>query len=117
MPPNTAGLQAMRDLLALLPAATRSSMVAMYRESLDQQLQLVADGLAGRAGAEVLRGALHKLAGAAGMMQDQPLSAAARELDDAMQAGAARRVPGLHAQLLARSDTTREVLLQVEAAG
>lgn len=103
----------MRELLRLLPAATRASMIEMYRAALDEQLGIVADGLADPEQAADLQAALHKIAGSAGMMQDQPLSQAARALGDALQRSAsAAGIRGHWDTLRACAGRTREMLAQ-----
>ena len=78
----------MRRLLAILPAAARAQMVAMYRASLGEQLAslggLIESG--SQAGPDMLD-LSHKIAGSAAMMQDRPLSVAAREMETAVHAG------------------------------
>jgi HPt (histidine-containing phosphotransfer) domain-containing protein len=74
-------------LLALLPQASREGMVRMYRDSLQQQMAFIGQGLQGCAiEAETrLLAAVHKIAGSAGMMQDQALSLAARAMETALR--------------------------------
>jgi HPt (histidine-containing phosphotransfer) domain-containing protein len=96
----TASLDPMRRLLGMLPEATRAQMVRMYADLLQDQLHgLDAAMQAPDAATTAL---LHKLAGSAGMMQDQDLSQPARAMEKALREG--------------RPDDARVLLPQVRAA-
>jgi HPt (histidine-containing phosphotransfer) domain-containing protein len=78
-------LDAMFKLLAMLPADARDAMVRMYCEALESQVGLLRQSLA-QGHTQATMAAAHKIAGAAGMMQDQEVSRAARDIEAALRA-------------------------------
>jgi HPt (histidine-containing phosphotransfer) domain-containing protein len=112
-PPD--GFRAMRALLAMLPAASRGGMVTMYRQSLDTHLTQIETGLqAGGDEQELLR-AVHRIAGAAGMMQDLHLSDTARAMETALREARPADAAVLWPQLQEHARRTREALEQAAA--
>lgn len=91
-------LDGMFKLLAMLPAETRTSMVAMYCEALESHLTTMRQSLA-QGQLEATSAAAHKIAGSAAMMQDQDVSRVARAIESALRGGredeALRHWPGM----------------------
>ena len=83
---NDPRFDAMFELLAILPAATRQEMVRMYSDALVGQTELLDEGMALR-DVPACTSVSHKIAGSAAMMQDQELSQAARSMERALMAG------------------------------
>ncbi len=100
----------MRALVGQLPAASRGAMVRMYRKSLDDHLAQVETCLAPGGDAATLLAAVHRIAGAAGMMQDQALSQVARNMELALREERPGDAHALWSTLQARADATRQVL-------
>ncbi len=106
--PAGADRAAMHRLLAMLPAPTRSEMVAMYLGGLQAQLAQLGPLLA--AGDPAAAPLVHKLAGSAAMMQDAALSAPARALEHALLAGDAHAAAALWPQVQAQAQLTLQAL-------
>lgn len=115
MPTDDPRLQAMLDLIRLLPGTVRASMLAMYLQALDEQIAIIEAGLTGAGEAEAVSGALHKISGSAGMMQDHPLSQAARSVEVAWRDGDVEAARQHWPALAASALTTREALLALQA--
>ncbi len=79
-------LDGMFKLLASLPAEARHGMVGMYCVALESHLALLSQSLAQGKTQETMAAA-HKIAGSAGMMQDQEVSRAARAIEAALRGG------------------------------
>jgi HPt (histidine-containing phosphotransfer) domain-containing protein len=77
---------AMLRLLDMLPEAARRAMVGMYRDTLSSQLAQLGRELE-EGQVDSATSLAHKIAGSAAMMQDQPLSQSAREVERALRAG------------------------------
>ena len=115
MPTDDPRLQAMLSLIRLLPDTVRASMIAMYLQALDEQLGIIEAGLSGVADAQAVPGALHKISGSAGMMQDHALSQAARSVEVALRDGDVEAARQHWPALAACAVTTREALLAMQA--
>ncbi len=74
-------------LLQQLPQASREAMVRMYRQSLSDHLGQIAAGLQPGGDAQAVVAPAHRIAGSAGMMQDQALCDVARALENALREG------------------------------
>lgn len=115
MPTDHPRLQATLSLLRQLPDTLRASMVGMYLQALDEQLGIIEAGLSGVGDADLLPGALHKIAGSAGMMQDQGLSQAARAIELALRDGQMADARQQWPALAACAVLTREALAPLQA--
>ncbi len=74
-------------LLRQLPEASREAMVRMYRQSLREHLDQVAAGLGPGGDPQAATAPAHRIAGAAGMMQDLALCNIARSIEVALREG------------------------------
>jgi HPt (histidine-containing phosphotransfer) domain-containing protein len=108
-------LDGMFKLLAMLPAQTRAAMVTMYCEALESHLALIRQSLA-QGEVEAIRSAAHKIAGSAGMMQDQEVARAARDIEAASPAGAPDEALRHWPVMLHRARITLESLRQAYPA-
>ncbi len=93
-------------LLRQLPAASRESMVRMYQQSLRDHLAQVADGLQPGADPQAACAPAHRIAGAAGMMQDLPLCDIARSMELALREGRPDDARALGPRLAERAQRT-----------
>jgi len=96
-------------LLAQVPADAGARMVGLYREMLDDPVDLLERAL-GRGDLPLAQAIAHKLAGSAAMMQDNALSAPARGIDDAARAGALREAQALWPLVRDAAEATRQAL-------
>ncbi len=113
--PPPGGFEALKALLAQLPAGSRGAMVRMYRQSLEDHLAQVAFGLGPGADTGVWLAAVHRIAGAAGMMQDQALSEVARDMELALRMQRPEDARALWPRLQARAQATRAALDVLDA--
>lgn len=74
-------------LLRQLPATSREAMVRMYRQSLREHLDQVAQGLQPGGDPQTVSSSAHRIAGSAGMMQDLALCDVARAMEVALREG------------------------------
>ncbi|MFD0669810.1 Hpt domain-containing protein [Ramlibacter sp. MAHUQ-53] len=107
---DTSSFAGMHALIGQLPAASRGAMLRMYRKSLDDHLEQVAAALQPGGESGVLLAAVHRIAGAAGMMQDQALSQVARDMEVALREGRPADARALWPGLQARAEATRSEL-------
>lgn len=108
--------QAMKSLLARLPASARGGMLGMYRQSLQDYVVLAQACLQPGGDLEALQQALHRLAGASGMMQDLSLSDAARTMETALREDREADARAAWPRVLARADATRRAVDDILAA-
>lgn len=104
--------QPMFALLGHLPAVSRSAMVRMYRSSLQELLDQLAGGLQPQADLPSAVSAVHRIAGAAGMMQDQALCAVARAMETELRDARPEAARKLWPQLQERCGATLAALEQ-----
>jgi HPt (histidine-containing phosphotransfer) domain-containing protein len=104
-------LEGMFKLLAMLPEHARDPMVRMYGEALQSTLVVLAQALERREAQAALPVA-HKIAGSAGMMQDQALSHAARRVEAELREGRAEAALQHWPELQLRAALTLECLRQ-----
>lgn len=107
--------QAMKSLLARLPASARGGMLGMYRQSLLDYLVLAQTCLQPGGDMDALRQVLHRLAGASGMMQDLCLSDAARTMETALREDREADARAAWPQVLACADATRRAVEDILA--
>jgi len=100
----------MRALLGLLPQASRGAMLQMYRQSLADHLDQVALGLRADGEPGPLLSAVHRIAGAAGMMQDQALCQVARAMELALREDRPDEARALWPRLRERAQATQRLL-------
>lgn len=116
-PTHDLRFEPMLSLLAQLPDSARESMVRMYRKSLADHLAQIEAGLSGPADAGELAGAVHKIAGSSGMMQDQVLAQAARAMELALREGGAEEARSCWPRVRESVERTRQALDEVYPVG
>lgn len=105
----------MKALLARLPASARGGMLGMYRQSLQDYVVQAQACLEPGGDLVALRQAMHRLAGASGMMQDLALSDVARTMETALREEREAEARALWPQVLARVDATRHAVEDILA--
>lgn len=90
-------------LLQQLPAASRESMVRMYRQALRDHLDQIGAGLQPGADPQSVIAQAHRIAGSSGMMQDLALCEVARAMELALREGRPEDARARWPQLQARA--------------
>ncbi len=98
--------------LDALPPDVRLQMLRLYRDGLRDQAGRLEPVLESVGALQAAASIAHKIAGSAGMMQDQALAQAARQLEDRLREGA----PEAHGQVQDLLELVRRTLGAIERA-
>jgi HPt (histidine-containing phosphotransfer) domain-containing protein len=103
------------SFLDSLPAEVRLEMLALYRDGLREQMARLEVALAGGAGFPAAASMAHKIAGAAGMMQDRALAEVAQLLEEQLRGEIQAGVAELAERLSVRARLSLAIIEQVMA--